>query len=451
MNNEFIVKIEKMVNEGSALGRIGDLPVFIDGAAVGETVKVELTKVNKSYLVGKILEIIEPSEYRVKPICSLHNVCGSCNWQYLDYSEQLKQKENIVAETLSRFASYNGKIEDIIASPQIKEYRCKVQMPVAQTKVSKRMLTGYYKKNSHELINIKYCPMQPDIINKINEFIKEEAPNFNISGYNEKTHSGLLKHIVFRISSDLSQVLVVFVVNSDFVDKNIKKLSEVLFDNFAEITGVCANLNSKRTNVILGKETIKIVGNSFYIENLGDYKYQVSANSFFQVNPPCAKEIFNKVKELISSRIELPTILDAYSGVSSFGIWLSNIASKVVCVEEVESASNDAKENIKLNNIKNLEIINGDAALEFEKLINEGVRFDVSVTDPPRKGCSIESINNLVELTNKYIVYVSCNIATLARDMKILNEKGFKTVFVQPADLFPNTYHVETIALFEKV
>lgn len=451
MNNEFIVKIEKIVNEGSALGRIGDLPVFIDGAAVGETVKIELTKVNKSYFVGKILEIIEPSEIRIKPLCSLHNVCGSCNWQYMEYSEQLRQKQNIVAETLSRFASYNGKIEDIIPSPQIKEYRCKVQMPVAQTKVSKRILTGYYKKNSHELINIKYCPMQPDIINKINEFIKDEAPNFNISGYNEKTHSGLLKHIVFRISSDLSQILVVFVINSDFIDKNIKKLSEVLFDNFPEITGVCANFNSKRTNVILGKETVKIVGNSFYIENLGDYKYQVSANSFFQVNPLCAKEIFNKVKELISTRIELPTILDAYSGVSSFGIWLSSITSKVVCVEEVESASNDAKENIKINNINNIEIINGDAALEFEKLINKGIKFDVSVTDPPRKGCSVESINNLVELTKKYIVYVSCNIATLARDMKILNEKGFKTVFVQPADLFPNTYHVETIALFEKV
>lgn len=451
MNNEFIVKIKKMINDGFALGKIDDLPVFVEGAAVGETVKVELTKVNKNYLVGKIIEIIEPSAYRVKPICSLHNVCGSCNWQYMEYSEQLRQKQNIVAETLGRFASYNGKIENIIASPQIKEYRCKVQMPVSQTKVSKRILSGYYKKNSHELINIKYCPMQPDIINKINEFIKKEAQNYNISGYNEKTHSGLLKHIVFRISSDLSQILLIFVLNSDFVDKNIKKLSEVLLDNFSEITGVCANFNSKRTNVILGKETVKIVGNSFYIENLGDYKYQVSANSFFQVNPLCAKEIFNKVKELISTRIELPTILDAYSGVSSFGVWLSNIASNVVCVEEVESASIDAKENIKINNIKNLEIINGDAALEFEKLIDKGIKFDLSVTDPPRKGCSVESINNLVKLTNKYIVYVSCNIATLARDMKILNEHGFKTIFVQPADLFPNTYHVETIALFEKV
>lgn len=451
MNNEFIVKIEKMINDGSALGKIDDLPVFVEGAAVGETVKIELTKINKNYLVGKILEITEPSSHRVKPICSLHNVCGSCNWQYMDYSEQLKQKQNIVAETLSRFASYKGKIDDIIASPQINEYRCKVQMPVSQTKVSKRILSGYYKKNSHELINIKYCPMQPDIINKINEFIKEQALNFEITGYNEKTHTGILKHIVYRIASDLSQILVIFVLNSDFIDKNIKKLSEVLFDNFAEITGVCANLNSKRTNVILGKETVKIVGNSFYIENLGDYKYQVSANSFFQVNPLCAKKIFDKVKELISTGLDLPTILDAYSGVSSFGIWLSDIASKVVCIEEVESASNDAKENIKLNNIDNITIINGDAALEFKKLIDEGIKFDVSVTDPPRKGCSTESIRNLVSLTKKYIVYVSCNIATLARDMKILNEKGFKTIFVQPVDLFPNTYHVETIAMFEKV
>lgn len=451
MNNEYIVKVEKMINEGSALARIDGLPVFIDGAVSGDTVKIELTKINKSYLVGKLVEIIEPSPYRVKPLCSLHNVCGSCNWQHISYDEQLKQKQNIVAETLSKFASYDGKIDKIIDSPKTSEYRCKVQMPVAQTKVSKRILSGYYKKNSHELINIKFCPMQPSIINEINDFIKANASSFDITGYDEKKHIGLLKHIVYRISSDCSQILVVLVINSETINSNFKKFSEILYDNFKEITGVCVNLNSKKTNVILGNITQNIIGNSFYIEDLGEYKYQVSANSFFQVNPLCAKKIFNKVKELISVRLANPTILDAYSGVSSFGIWLSDVASKVVCIEEVESASNDAIANLKLNDVKNVEIINGDAAIQFKNLIDKGVKFDVSVTDPPRKGCSPDSINNLVNLTDKFIVYVSCNVATLARDMKIINEKGFKTIFVQPVDLFPNTYHVETIALFEKI
>lgn len=449
--SEYIVKIEKMVNEGAGLARIDNVPVFVDSACPDDVLKIKIKKINKSYLTGEIVEIVDPSKYRVKPICALHNVCGSCNWQHIDYSEQLVQKQNIVEETLERFAGYSGKIENIIPSPKITEYRCKVQMPVSQTKVSKRILSGYYKKNSHELINIKYCPMHPNIINEINEFIKEQAQLLDISGYHEKKHIGLLRHIVYRISSDLTQIIVIFVINSDFIDNNLRKLSELLYDNFSQIKGVSANLNNKKTNVILSNETKCIVGNNYYIETLGDYKYQVSANSFFQVNPLCAKQIFDKVKDLIVSKIENPSILDAYSGVSSFGVWLSNIASKVICVEEVKSASEDAKENIKLNSINNIEIINGDAAKQFKYLIEKGISFDVSITDPPRKGCSIESIENLVQLTNKYIVYVSCNVSTLARDMKLLNDKGFKTIYVQPCDLFPNTYHVETIALFEKI
>ena len=447
--SEYVVKIEKMINEGAGLARIDNIPVFVDSACPEDVLKIKIKKINKNYLVGEIEEIIELSPYRIKPICALHNVCGSCNWQHIDYNEQLVQKQNIVKETLERFADFKGKIEKIIPSPKITEYRCKVQMPVTQTKVSKRILSGYYKKNSHELINIKYCPMQPNIINEINEFIKEQAQSLNITGYDEKKHFGLLRHIVYRISSDLSQILIIFVINSNKIDKNIRMLAELLFDNFSQITGVCANFNTQKTNVILSKETKEIIGNNYYLEKLGNYKYQVSANSFFQINPLCAKQIFDKVKELIADRITNPTILDAYSGVSSFGVWLSSIASKVVCIEESESASKDAIENIKLNNINNIEIINGDAAKQFKKLIEKGVKFDVSVTDPPRKGCSVDSIENLVQLTNKYIVYVSCNVSTLARDMKLLNEKGFKTVFVQPCDLFPNTYHVETIALSE--
>ncbi|MBQ8887039.1 MAG: 23S rRNA (uracil(1939)-C(5))-methyltransferase RlmD [Candidatus Gastranaerophilales bacterium] len=447
---EYVVKIEKMINEGNGLARLNNIPIFIDGVCPNETVKVKIVKENKNYLLGELVEVVEPSKSRVKPLCSLHNACGSCNWQHIDYQEQLIQKQNIVKETLKKIAGYEGKIDEIISSPLQKEYRCKIQMPVSQTKVSKRILAGYFKKNSHELINIKYCPMQPSIINEINEFIKEQAQELNIQAYDEKKHTGILRHIIYKINSTGTEILISFVINSEVIDTNIKKLAQILFDNYTQIVGVCANLNTKKTNVILGKETKSIVGKSFYTENLSGIKYQISANSFFQVNPLCAEKIFNRVKELISSKISNPTILDAYSGVSSFGIWLSDIASRVVSIEEVESASKDAMANIKLNNIKNLDVVNGDAAIEFQKLIDNDDKFDVSITDPPRKGCTIDSIENIVKLTNKYIVYVSCNVSTLARDMKLLNEKGFKTVFVQPADLFPNTYHVETIALFEK-
>lgn len=451
VGEELVVKIEKMLYEGASLARHNNIPIFIQGGCTDDVLKVKIKNINKNYIKAEIIEIIEPSPYRTEPICHLHNVCGSCNWQYISYERQLKEKQNIVAETIKKIAGVNIEITPIIPSPLKKEYRCKIQLPVEQTKVSKRILTGYYKKNSHELINIKFCPMQPNIINEINELVKEETQKIGIIAYDEKKHSGLLRHIIYRISSDLSQILVIFVLNSNVIDEKINKLSKIILEKFPLITGVAANFNTSKTNVILGKDSMPIIGNDYYIESLNEYKFKISANSFFQVNPTCAKLIFDKVKELISSKNIKPTILDAYSGVSSFGIWLSSIASKVISVEEVVSASKDAVDNLALNHISNIEIINGDATIVFDKLIKNNTKFDVSVTDPPRKGCSIESIENLVKLTNKYIVYVSCNVATLARDMKILEQKGFKPIYIQPVDLFPNTYHIETIAMFEKV
>ena len=317
-NEEYIVNIEKMIYGGQALARVDNFPVFIHSACPDDVVKVKIKKINKSYAIADIIEIIKPSTKRTSAFCPLHNTCGSCDWQYINYDEQLKQKQNIIKETLFRIANYNGEVYNTIPSPKIKEYRCKIQTPVSQTKVSKRILSGYYKKNSHELINIKYCPMQPNIINEINEFIKEKAQELGLSGYNEKTHSGLLRHFVHRLSCDKSQILTILVINSNVIDKKLTELANLLKKSFPQITGVCANFNTAKTNVILGKTSQSILGNDYYIENLSGTKYKVSASSFFQVNPLCAEKIFDKVKELIVNRVNYPTILDAYSGVSSF-------------------------------------------------------------------------------------------------------------------------------------
>ncbi len=448
--NEYIVKTEKMINEGKGLAKINGLPVFIDGACTGDELKIKINKINKSYLSAEIIDIIVPSPYRIKPKCALSKVCGSCNWQHIDYSRQLIEKRNILEETLQNIAGISIKAEDTIESPKVYEYRCKVQMPVAQTKVSKRILSGYYKKNSHELVNIKYCPMQCQLINDINEYIKNNIKEFNIDGYSEENHKGLLRHIIYRISSDNKSLLIIFVLNSDCISKEVKIFSEKLKEEFQEIIGICANFNTKKTNVILGNVTEKIVGNDYYIEKLNGISYRVSAGSFFQVNPYCAELIFEKVKKLISERISNPSILDAYSGVSSFGIWLSEIASNVVSVETVKSASEDALYNVKINNITNLQVINGEAEKIFSDLINKKMQFDVSVIDPPRKGCDQKSLETLVKLTKNYIVYISCNPATLARDIKILSDYGYIPEYVQPADMFPNTAHIETIALLKK-
>ncbi len=451
LKDRLIVKTEKMINNGNAIARFENFPVFIEGACPDETLEIEITKVNKSYAEGKILNIVEPSKCRITPKCPLHNVCGSCSWQYIEYGEQLKQKENIVKETIKNITGKDYSINTIAPSPITEEYRCKVQLPVAQTKVSKRILAGYYKKNSHELINIKYCFMHSKEINEVTAFIREKAAELNISGYNEKTLTGLLRHIIYRKSSYSGEVLIVFVINSDTIPPELTKLSKMITEQFAFVKSISANFNTKKTNVITGSRTENITGEGCIYEVLDEKKYKISAGSFFQVNPLCAKEIFNIVKELIKSKIKAPSVLDAYSGVSSFGIWLSEIASKVVCIEEVKSASEDAKENVKINSAQNVEIINGDAAVEFNKLIKQRIKFDVSVIDPPRKGCSKEAIDYLTHLTDKYIIYVSCNVSTLARDMNILSSYGWEADFIKPIDMFPNTSHVETIVMFNLV
>ena len=450
INEILTLKIEKMLYEGKSLSRYNNMPVFISGGCPEDVVKVKLTKINKNYLNAEIVEIIEESQYRVKPFCPLHNVCGSCDWQYIYYDKQLSEKKNIVYETIKKITKEEFALENTVPSPKIKEYRCKVQYPVSQTRVSKRILTGYYKKNTHEIINIKYCPIQPNIINIINEKIKEKLSRDKICAYNEKKHTGLLRHIVYRISSDEKQLLIIFVINDKKIPDELVKISREISGEYAQIKGICVNFNDKKTNVIMSDKTSVIVGSDYIIEILDNIKYKVHANSFFQINPESAINIFNKLKELITQRIKNPVILDAYSGVSSIGIWLSSIAKKVVSVEECTAASNDAKENAKLNNITNLEIINGDASKVFNNFIKENINFDVTIIDPPRKGSDENALNTLTQLTKKYLIYVSCNPTTLARDMQILINNGFKAEYIQPFDMFPNTYHIETVVLFKK-
>ncbi len=448
LNDEVEVIVEKLVNEGKALARYNNETIFINDACPLDQLKIRISKVTKHYLEAEIINIIKPSQYRVKPFCSMYKVCGSCNWQYIEYNEQLNQKRNIVKETIKNIAGIEIDPKNTIPSPKVREYRYKVQYPVSERK-SGRIISGYYKNNSHEIVNIKYCPIHNPLINEIMEYIKENACNYKISGYNEKNNTGMLRHVIFKQSSYNNEILIILVINSEKQNINIINFSKVLYDKYKEIIGVCVNYNNKKTNVILGSKTEKIIGQDYYTEELSGIKYKISANSFFQTNPQCGKVIFDTVKCLISAKFTKPTILDAYSGVSSFGIWLNDVAEKITCIEEVKSSVKDAQENIILNNCKNIEIINGDAEKEFSKLVEKSEKFDISIIDPPRKGTNEKTLDNLIKLTDSVIIYVSCNISTLARDMKYLINKGWNVTYVQPVDMFPNTYHVETIVLFE--
>lgn len=464
--DEIIVSIDKLSNLGFGIAKYEGLVIFVENACPGDKLKVKITKLNKNWANAKILEIVEKSPHRIEPLCAMQNVCGGCQIQFIDYDYQLKLKKEIVDDALKSIGGINVEVKNTIASPQNFHYRHKIQYPIAQTKVSKRILAGYYKHKSHEIVNIKHCPVQPEICDKIIEFIRTSAFNYGISGYNEKKHTGDLRHVVLRVSSATGKILVTLVVNATKTFNRLKDFAQNIYDNFEEVSGVCVNFNSKKTNVIMGNNTELIAGQDFVEEKILDKTFKIGPKTFFQINPKSAENIFAFVKDYIKNNfrgkclsgkgerttkdwgVELPTLLDAYAGVTSFGIIVSDICKKVISVEENKEAVDLAAETIKLNNIKNIELHNMDTQKFFEEEIKtKKRRFDVIVLDPPRKGCTQESLDYALKLCRGKIIYISCNPATLARDLKYLTSNGAKIEFIQPFDMFCHTYHVESVAI----
>lgn len=444
------VQIEKLSNLGFGIAKVNGYVIFVENACPGDKVKIRLHKKNKNFANAKIIEIIEPSEFRITPKCPMQKVCGACQLQFIDYNAQLKFKKEIVKDTMHSIFGDEIEIKDTIASPECFEYRHKIQYPIGETKESKRILAGYYKPATHEIVNIKYCPIQPAYCDTIIDFIRNTAPEYNISGYNEKKHSGDLRHVLIRTSALNKKNLVILIINSIKVLDKVKSLAKKIYQELDNIQGVGINLNSKKTNLILGETTEIIEGDGFIEEALCDKTFKIGAETFFQVNPKSADNIFRFVKDYISTNFEKPLILDAYAGITTFGICLSDIARKVVSVEEVKASVDLASQIIKENGIKNVELHNMDAGKFFEKELNtKGRSFDVTVLDPPRKGCTKESLDYALKLTKDKIIYVSCNPATLARDLKYLKEQGCKIEFIQPFDMFPHTYHIENVAIID--
>ena len=444
------VKIEKLSNLGFGIAKVDGYVIFVEGACPNDVVKIRVGKKNKTYANAKVLEVIKPSLYRITPFCPMQKVCGACQLQFIDYKYQLKLKKEIVIDAMHSICGSEIEIKDVIPSPKDREYRHKIQYPVSETQNSKRILAGYYKPASHELVNIKYCPIQPAYCDNIIEFIRTAAQEEGLSGYNEKKHNGDLRHIVIRTSNYNQKSLVVLVVNSTKVFDKLKKLAHRIYTELENIAGVMVNFNSKKTNLILGENTELVEGEEFIEEKLCDKIFKVGAKTFFQVNPSSANNIFEFVKDYISKNFDQPLVLDAYAGITAFGICLSDVAKKVVSVEEVKESVILADKILKENSIKNVELHNMDVGKFFEKeLKTKGRKFDVTVLDPPRKGCSQESLDYAFKLTKGKIIYVSCNPATLARDLKYLIEKGCKVQFIQPFDMFPHTYHIENVAIIE--
>ena len=445
INEEHTVNIEKLSNLGTGIAKLDGMVVFVENACPGDELRVKLTKLNKNYATAKIVEIITPSKFRVDPLCPLQKVCGACQIQFIDYEYQLKLKKEMVKDALHSIAGLEIDVPLTIPTPKTKEFRQKIQYPVSRTKVSKRILAGYYKPQTHEIVNIKYCPIQPRICDEIIEYIRVKAFDYGISGYNEKKHVGDLRHIVLRSSADTGKVLVTLVANAKKTFERIEDFAKDIFENFDEVCGVCVNLNPKKSNVILSQDTVCVCGEDFVEERVLDKVFPIGANTFFQVNPKSAENIFNYVKTEIS-KTPNATVLDTYAGIAVFGILVADIAESVVSVEENSESVNKARSVIKKYKLSNIKVFEDDTAKFLQNLKR---KFDITILDPPRKGCTQDALDEVVAHTKQKIIYVSCNPATLARDLRYLTAKGWTLKSVQPFDMFCHTFHVETVAVLE--
>lgn len=442
-HDELVVNIEKFSNLGTGIAKVDGQVVFVENACPDDVVKIKITKVNKNYATAKTVEVITPSRHRVEPFCPMQKVCGACQMQFIDYGYQLQLKKQMVEDAMRSIGHLDVVVNNPIESPEVKNYRRKIQYPISQTKNSGRIIAGYFKPQSHEIVNIKYCPIQPEICDKIIDFVRENAPKFSLTGFNEKKHTGDLRHVVIRSSADNGNCLVTLVVNATKMFDRLNDFAKSVFEEFDDVVGVCVNFNSKKTNVILGQETVCLYGQDYVEERILDKCFKIGADTFFQINPKSAENIFKYVKKQVE-KFENPTVLDTYAGIATFGIVVSDVAQKVVSVESNQSSIEKAKEVVELNNISNVELFAQDTT-KYLKSIKR--KFDITILDPPRKGCTQEALEEVLAHTKKQIIYVSCNPATLARDLKYMTEHGAKVESIQPFDMFCHTYHIENVAI----
>lgn len=444
----YVVDIVDIGQGGVGIGKFEGFTVFVDGGLVKDKIKVKITKSKKNYAVGDIVEIIEPSPYRVERKCSKElKDCGGCQIQELDYQEQLNIKTNEVKQVISRI----GKLEDVVVHPALGmeepfRYRNKAQFPIQ--KVDGSPVIGFYKKKSHDIIPTDQCIIQHDVNDKIIKIIKTYIRAYKVSVYDEKTHTGVLRHLVTKVGFTSKEVMVVLVANGRKLPY-LNELASVLKENIPGFKTLVVNVNREKTNVILGNENRVIYGDGKINDNIGDLVFEISPLSFFQVNPVQTEVLYNKALEYAALG-ENDTVFDIYCGIGTISLFLAQRAKKVYGIEIVEEAIKDAKRNAEINNLDNVEFYVGKAEDVVPKMYKQGKRGNVVVVDPPRKGCDEKVLDTIVSMEPDRVVYVSCNPSTLARDLNYLDERGYKCLEVQPVDMFPHSVHIENVALIVK-
>ncbi len=444
-NDRLTVYIEDLTHDGNGVAKVDGYPLFIQGALPTETVDVHVLKTLKNYGFAKVVDILQPSSDRVEAPCQYFKQCGGCQLQHLSYEGQLKWKQNMVENVMKRLGKIDAPVHPVKGMDNPWNYRNKAQIPFADTEAG--LIAGFYKTKSHNIVDMERCLIQTGEADTILADLKRELVTLGLPAYNEANHSGQLRHVVVRKGRATNEVMVVLVTKSRKLPQK-EAIVEVIQRLIPNVASIVQNINSEKTNVIFGNETITLWGKDVIEDTIGNVRFEISARSFYQVNPEQTEVLYKQALDY-AQLTGTERVIDAYCGIGSISLFLAQQAGYVMGVEIVPQAIEDAKRNAEINGFTNTYFEAGPAEEVIPRWYAEGKEADVLVVDPPRKGCDEALLNTIITQRPKRMVYVSCNPATLARDLRILEDGGYKTQEIQPVDMFPHTTHCEAVAWLE--
>ncbi|MBC1309112.1 23S rRNA (uracil(1939)-C(5))-methyltransferase RlmD [Listeria booriae] len=440
------VVFEDLTHDGNAVAKIDGYPIFVPQGLPDEIAQIKVLKTNKNYGFGKIIELTKESADRVTPPCLVYSQCGGCQLQHLSYDGQLRMKQKQVAQVMKRIGKQDVEVLPTLGMENPWNYRNKAQVPVGF--VNGRLVAGFYQQRSHQIIDMNTCLIQQEENNEVIQTARAIFAKYYVEPYDETTRKGVLRHLMTRFATTTGELMLVIVTTKLNFPNKAEILAE-LQQSIPELTSLVQNVNTANTNVIFGEQTVVLEGREYIMDTIHGISFAISARSFYQVNPEQTEILYAEALKLAGLTGE-ETVIDAYCGIGSISLCLAKEAKHVYGVEIVPQAIEDARANAKLNKMDNVTFAVGKAEEVIPDWFKQGIKADVLVVDPPRKGCDDALLRTILKMKPKRVVYVSCNPATLARDMLVLTEGGYEAKMVQPVDMFPQTTHVECVTVLER-